>query len=146
MLSIICLIVFKISIVQSSVNCGTHRARDCSSCHHGKSFFKTKISCHGDCYWGKKTCGLFFKWQCPDCLRRPVVHKPVVHGGIGHWSSWTVCSSNCQSKRTRNCDNPVPKNGGKQCTGISRHESKICKGGNCKSKINNILILFTQWP
>ena len=144
MLSIICLILVRISIVHSRgnlVNCGKNFAKDCSSCHMGPlgfGFFKDKNYCNGECHWKKKSC--FFLLDCSDCEKRPVSHNPVqvVHGGIGHWSSWTVCFQNCKSHRRRKCDNPVAQNGGKHCTGISRHESKPCIGGHCKSKNNNL--------
>ena len=54
MLSIICLIVVRISIVQSRgnlVNCGKNFAKDCSSCHMGPlgfGFFKDKNYCNGE--------------------------------------------------------------------------------------------------
>ncbi|KAF7696950.1 complement component 7b [Silurus meridionalis] len=49
----------------------------------------------------------------------------VVHGGWNCWSSWGTCSQG-QNSRTRTCNNPVPKNGGKHCVGPSI-EHKACE-------------------
>lgn len=47
--------------------------------------------------------------------------KPV-NGGWSDWSSWsacdkTVCGTVCTQTQIRECDNPVPSNGGIECTG-----------------------------
>ncbi|KAK3523897.1 hypothetical protein QTP70_015725 [Hemibagrus guttatus] len=49
----------------------------------------------------------------------------VVHGGWNCWSAWGTCSRG-QKSRTRTCNNPVPKNGGKHCVGPSI-EYKSCE-------------------
>ncbi|TSX03289.1 Complement component C7 [Bagarius yarrelli] len=49
----------------------------------------------------------------------------VVHGGWNCWSVWGTCSQG-QKSRTRTCNNPVPKNGGKHCVGPSI-EHKSCE-------------------
>lgn len=44
-------------------------------------------------------------------------HVPVkIDGG---WSAWGKCSATCgKGVRTRECINPKPQNGGKQCVGL----------------------------
>ncbi|GAA6070998.1 complement component 7b isoform X1, partial [Tachysurus ichikawai] len=49
----------------------------------------------------------------------------VVHGSWSCWSAWGTCSQG-QKSRTRICNNPVPKNGGKHCVGPSI-EHKACE-------------------
>ena len=51
-----------------------------------------------------------------------------VIGGWGNWENWTPCdSSTGTKKRTRQCDNPSPLNGGAPCAGNSQ-ESLKCPG------------------
>ena len=43
----------------------------------------------------------------------------VVNGGYTEWAPWTACSVTCGGgviKRTRNCSNPSPQFGGKDCS------------------------------
>ncbi|XP_048772936.2 hemicentin-1-like isoform X2 [Ostrea edulis] len=57
----------------------------------------------------------------------------VVHGRFSEWTSWGLCSSTCGvglQFRTRECDNPLPQNGGRQCIGSSL-DSKTCVSGHC---------------
>uniref|UniRef100_A0A3B4CDP2 Complement component C7 n=1 Tax=Pygocentrus nattereri TaxID=42514 RepID=A0A3B4CDP2_PYGNA len=49
----------------------------------------------------------------------------VVHGGWSCWSAWGSCSQGHKS-RTRECNNPVPRNGGKHCNG-PLVEHKACE-------------------
>ena len=63
----------------------------------------------------------------------------LVNGGWGAWSSWSTCGVNCQKNRVRNCDNPVPQNGGRNCVGAGT-TSTDCTGGNCKSKGDFIVV------
>jgi hypothetical protein len=35
----------------------------------------------------------------------------------GGWSEWSVCSAVCGGTQTRECNNPVPSLGGKDCEG-----------------------------
>ena len=53
----------------------------------------------------------------------------MVDGNWGEWSDWSGCST-CQMhfgfvKRTRQCNNPRPANGGKYCQGLNT-QSKSC--------------------
>ncbi|CAC5422954.1 Neurotrypsin,Scavenger receptor cysteine-rich type 1 protein M130,Deleted in malignant brain tumors 1 protein,Coadhesin,Thrombospondin-1,Mucin-like protein,Hemicentin-1,Thrombospondin-2,Scavenger receptor cysteine-rich domain-containing group B protein,Soluble scavenger receptor cysteine-rich domain-containing protein SSC5D [Mytilus coruscus] len=61
-----------------------------------------------------------------------------VNGYWGSWSLWTSCNSICGSgtrKRTRRCDNPLPKFGGSSCTGNSE-QSRTCTGSSCSVRGN----------
>jgi len=74
------------------------------------------------------------KW----CIKReclPIGKLPVdaVPGGWSDWSEWTKCNRECGGgvqQSQRQCDNPVPKNGGRYCFGESlRHQ--ICNTKEC---------------
>ncbi|XP_058484781.1 A disintegrin and metalloproteinase with thrombospondin motifs 7 [Solea solea] len=60
-------------------------------------------------------------------------HPESVGGGWASWSEWSACSRTCgvgvQSAQ-RECDNPVPKYGGKYCLG-ERRRYKICNIAPC---------------
>jgi hypothetical protein len=56
-----------------------------------------------------------------------------VDGHWGRWSSWTSCSTQCgpgTRSRVRTCDDPVPRNGGKNCT-EEKMEEKSCVFQSC---------------
>ncbi|KAM9366951.1 A disintegrin and metalloproteinase with thrombospondin motifs 7 [Symphorus nematophorus] len=63
-----------------------------------------------------------------------VGHQPEsVNGGWASWSEWTACSRTCGAgvqSAHRDCDNPVPKYGGKYCLG-ERRRYKICNTAPC---------------
>ena len=49
-----------------------------------------------------------------------------VDGQWGRWSSWGSCSTQCgpgTRSRARICDDPVPRNGGKNCVGDEKEEN-----------------------
>ena len=130
----ICFLVVEITFVQSKVDCGGYTARNCFAC---PGLFRLR-HCGGECVW--KSRKFFLKiFDFGRCVKKPTTNqaKPPVHGGIGQWSSWTICSSDCRRHRTRKCDNPVPENGGTECPGISRKMSKKCKRGKCKGQPQN---------
>ena len=63
----------------------------------------------------------------------------VVNGGYTEWSSWTACSVTCGGgtvKRTRNCTNPLPQYGGKDCS-LDGPEiiTQACNPQPCPGKI-----------
>ncbi|XP_065054437.1 hemicentin-1-like [Rhopilema esculentum] len=73
--------------------------------------------------------GLAWKTK-KKCTRCPV----KVDGGWGKWSSWGSCSATCSSgnkQRTRNCDSPPPKNGGKFCRGLNKDKAACDTGIPC---------------
>ncbi|XP_076007425.1 hemicentin-1 [Genypterus blacodes] len=56
-----------------------------------------------------------------------------VHGGYSEWVEWGPCSVSCgigTQKRLRQCNNPLPANGGHHCTG-SDTETRNCQGKPC---------------
>ena len=62
-----------------------------------------------------------------------IVEGIRVDGGWGPFSDWSQCSAPCGGGvqlRNRTCDNPAPKNGGKQCTGVSV-EQRTCNAQQC---------------
>ncbi|XP_063161525.1 A disintegrin and metalloproteinase with thrombospondin motifs 1 [Candoia aspera] len=81
------------------------------------------------------TCG-DGKW----CMNSKCVHKAdkklydtPVHGGWGSWEPWGECSRTCGGGvqySVRECDSPVPKNGGKYCEG-KRVQYRSCNIENC---------------
>uniref|UniRef100_A0A6P4F749 A disintegrin and metalloproteinase with thrombospondin motifs 7 isoform X2 n=1 Tax=Drosophila rhopaloa TaxID=1041015 RepID=A0A6P4F749_DRORH len=72
------------------------------------------------------------KWcQNGRCVRREEL--AAVSGGWGEWSEWSDCSRSCGggvSTQQRECDSPVPANGGVFCIG-ERKRYKICRKRPC---------------
>ena len=59
----------------------------------------------------------------------------AVDGGWSEWSQFFPCSKTCGGgsiTRFRNCNNPSPVDGGKDCPG-AYFESQDCNSGPCKS-------------
>ncbi|KAI4488513.1 hypothetical protein M0802_011553 [Mischocyttarus mexicanus] len=76
------------------------------------------------------------KWcihkECVDMGSRPT----AVHGGWGEWSSVSTCSRTCGGgvkTAERECDKPVPKNGGRYCIG-ERKKFTTCNTTPCDPK------------
>lgn len=64
------------------------------------------------------------------CTPNPQCH---LDGNWGIWSSWSLCSSSCGEGtqiRSRQCDNPVPQNGGHDCVG-DHEQKRPCRGPSC---------------
>ncbi|CAB4057149.1 unnamed protein product [Lepeophtheirus salmonis] len=63
----------------------------------------------------------------------------------GHWSTWehwSQCSTSCGvgiSIRERLCNNPIPSEMGKPCSGLG-YESRICFGALCSDKENGLVL------
>lgn len=56
-----------------------------------------------------------------------------VHGGFSEWAEWGICSVSCgigSQKRLRQCNNPLPANGGRHCVGSDK-ETRSCQGKPC---------------
>ncbi|KXJ28705.1 Polycystic kidney disease protein 1-like 2 [Exaiptasia diaphana] len=69
-------------------------------------------------------------WNLGAALRFELLGQeiPVIDGGFTEFTNWTTCNATCGGglqSRTRNCTNPVPRNGGQNCTGPSE-EIKAC--------------------
>ncbi|NWV21786.1 CO6 protein, partial [Origma solitaria] len=62
----------------------------------------------------------------PSCERRaPGYTSVAVDGRWSCWSEWSPCSATFRRRRTRECNNPSPMNGGKPCEG-QREEEEDC--------------------
>lgn len=63
-----------------------------------------------------------------------------VDGLWGNWGSWaSTCSVTCGDgvfTRTRQCDAPAPKFGGKNCTGTDQDTKPCYSGTPCPCKIS----------
>ncbi|TNN58365.1 Netrin receptor UNC5D [Liparis tanakae] len=53
-----------------------------------------------------------------------------VDGGWDEWSEWTVCSSQCEKLRSRECNSPAPRHRGRMCEGNSE-ATENCTDGLC---------------
>lgn len=49
-----------------------------------------------------------------------------VDGGISAWSDWNQCNAAGQQMRSRNCTNPVPRNGGANCSETVYTQTQRC--------------------
>ena len=56
----------------------------------------------------------------------------IVHGGWSQWTSWSSCSGGGVRSRQRVCDNPLPSNGGLDCSGNAAHQESC---NTCPGKI-----------
>ncbi|KAH0624886.1 hypothetical protein JD844_032766 [Phrynosoma platyrhinos] len=81
------------------------------------------------------TCGEG-KWcvngKCVNKTDKKHYDTPV-HGGWGLWGPWGECSRSCGGGvqySLRECDNPVPRNGGKYCEG-KRVQYRSCNIDDC---------------
>lgn len=70
--------------------------------------------------------------KCVNKTDKMHFHTPV-HGSWGPWGPWGECSRTCGGGvqyTMRECDNPVPKNGGKYCEG-KRMRYRSCNIEDC---------------
>ena len=60
------------------------------------------------------------------------------NGGYTQWTEFSSCSVTCgggMQQRTRECTNPAPSNGGKDCNLLgAAFESRNCSSNPCPSK------------
>ena len=62
----------------------------------------------------------------------------IVDGGWSTWTLWSACSVTCgpgTRQRSRQCDNPPPQHGGKDCSDTNTEtETANCNDGECPGK------------
>lgn len=67
---------------------------------------------------------------CPPCLS-------AVDGGWSEWSKWSACGADCSMWRSRECTQPSPGTGGKECQGLDVQSlnctSEQCPQSECTS-------------
>ncbi|KAL3852080.1 hypothetical protein ACJMK2_015767 [Sinanodonta woodiana] len=115
------------SIATCSATCGTGvktetRSRNCSN--------------PAPQYGGRQCNGTSTEFQTSACN----TNLCPIDGNWGAWNSWTpsaTCSVSCGTgvkteTRSRNCSNPVPQNGGRQCNGTStENQTSACNTNLC---------------
>ena len=63
-----------------------------------------------------------------------IISKIIVNGQWSKWGAFTKCTKTCGGgirKRTRRCNNPAPKNGGKTCPGAATQQQR-CNTKACR--------------
>ncbi|XP_078407889.1 A disintegrin and metalloproteinase with thrombospondin motifs 12-like [Cetorhinus maximus] len=93
---------------------------------HGSCRSKLDAAADGTKCGEKKWC---FNGECVTVGNRP----EAVSGGWNTWSSWSHCTRTCGAgvqAAERHCSNPVPKFGGKYCTG-KRKRYRVCNTKPC---------------
>ena len=91
---------------QCSKSCGNGTARRTRACSNPVPQF------------GGHNCSKFGSdIDFQQCYLRPC----PINGGYGEWSNYTECTQSCNGgtqKRTRQCNNPAPKHGGRNCSSL----------------------------
>ncbi|XP_044132635.1 complement component C6 [Bufo gargarizans] len=86
----------------------------CSLCPNNARTVLLDTECHCVCQPG--TYGESCEKRAPD------YNSVVVDGSWSCWSAWSSCDAFSNKKRTRQCNNPTPRNGGKPCEGPQMEE------------------------
>ncbi|XP_030052234.1 SCO-spondin [Microcaecilia unicolor] len=66
-----------------------------------------------------------------QCTTDPSCH---LDGAWSPWGSWSTCSESCgvgSRYRLRECSNPAPQNGGRECLGPDQQQ-RVCHGQDCE--------------
>ncbi|XP_022785409.1 A disintegrin and metalloproteinase with thrombospondin motifs adt-1-like [Stylophora pistillata] len=93
------------------------------TCKQGKQSRTRECNSPAPLYGGKKCDGEGKETQvCNDKVPCPV------DGNWGEWSVWSTCTKTCKQgkqSRSRQCNSPAPKYGGKNCDGEGK-ETQVC--------------------
>lgn len=71
--------------------------------------------------------------KCPESDLIIMSFSPVVHGHWSEWTEWSECDAQCGGgvkQRNRTCTAPPPKNGGRDCAGMTL-QSQTCNSQPC---------------
>ena len=75
-----------------------------------------------------------FLLDCKYTYLIKIISTIIVNGQWSKWGAFTKCTKTCSGgirRRTRRCNNPAPKNGGKTCPGAAvqpqRCNTKACR-------------------
>ncbi|XP_065652899.1 coadhesin-like [Hydra vulgaris] len=69
-----------------------------------------------------------------------------VHGGWSDWTTWSQCNQPCNGgvmKRFRDCINPIPSSGGRECDGINK-DVVSCNMHKCRSATINLVMYLPE--
>ncbi|XP_031555969.1 uncharacterized protein LOC116292757 [Actinia tenebrosa] len=116
----------------------------CSSSCGGGTQQRTRTCTNPAPAQGGRSCAILGpSHQTRNCSTNPC----PVSGGYTGWTDWSECSKTCGGgiiKRTRNCSNPEPQNGGKDCSILGGdQESQSCNMMPCP--INGNYSEWTEW-
>eukprot|EP00397_Hematodinium_sp_SG-2012_P040521 GEMP01044416.1.p1 GENE.GEMP01044416.1~~GEMP01044416.1.p1 ORF type:complete len:440 (+),score=42.27 GEMP01044416.1:96-1415(+) len=134
-------------LVQASAECDSAdeylgKANDVAECaqkclsHQGCRFiiYGFGLWRTGNCYWEKTE-----SRDCYEGLSRASYSfyevYDAVNGGWSSWGAYGACSKTCgggTKRRTRECTNPAPSNGGSDCSG-SGTENRSCNTEACSA-------------
>ncbi|KAL2077624.1 hypothetical protein ACEWY4_027128 [Coilia grayii] len=76
-------------------------------------------------------------WPRPPCHRATALQpgKLKLDGGWSEWSKWSVCGADCAMWRSRECTQPTPGTGGKDCQGVDL-QSLNCTSEQCPQTVS----------
>uniref|UniRef100_A0A3Q3W3E6 Uncharacterized protein n=1 Tax=Mola mola TaxID=94237 RepID=A0A3Q3W3E6_MOLML len=128
--TIICNIKFLVSCQVEVLHCCLMEAYRslrplCQTLEHTYAWLKTLQALR----WARPNS----EYKVQHTLKSSSCNPFSVHGGFSEWAEWGVCSVSCgigSQKRLRQCNNPLPANGGRHCVGSDK-ETRSCQGKPC---------------